>query len=115
MRLLLAAILISLPVSAKAEVFSDENGKLWALTMPSPHWFARPAPDRIVVDLLPKENVAESCRWLTGKAGEFGCTMLVPHLCTIRVAKELPQEFRDAVVHHELAHCHGWPGDHPTD
>jgi hypothetical protein len=116
MRLLLAAILVAaLPVTATAEVFSDENGRRWDLITPPAHWFAKPAPPRILVDLLPKENVAESCRWLTGKAGEFGCALVLPHQCTIRVAKELPEPFRDAIVHHERAHCHGWPGDHPTE
>lgn len=83
--------------------------------MPPAYWFDRPLLWEVEIVYLSRPVVADACYDATGLADQFGCMNVVSGICIVVVADDLPEPFKDAVTHHELGHCHGWPADHPTD
>jgi hypothetical protein len=117
MKHLLAALFVvwSFPsFGAGAEKFTDKDGTDWYLQAPAAKWFSMPAPP-VTVEYLSRSQTFKFCQFVVGKAGEVGCATVYPHQCSVWIAEDLPKPFRDAVERHELAHCHGWPADHPEE
>lgn len=116
MRLILAAVLfLSSLASAGAKSFEDKDGSWWILISPPARYSQAAYPHEVRVHYLPRARVVDECYYLTSKAGQIGCADKWPEACDIYVAEDLPGPFRDAVHLHELAHCHGWPADHPEN
>src|SRR5690349_15851204 len=48
-------------------------------------------------------------------APDLGCTKVGPVSCDVYLPKKrtIPKLLADHIVLHELAHCRGWPGNHP--
>lgn len=101
------------PSLAQAATFKDQRGQWWNLPTPPAQIFDRPYAGKISTNLMSEAEIVEVCSTATGKAEPFGCSFPGPAYCYIYVSSDLPQKFRKAVEHHELAHCHGWPASHP--
>lgn len=100
----------------------DKKGNYWKIIDPPLHWFQQPVPQNITIDFVPDEEVRENCRDLgeivKGNTKKIvGCAVRDPNepeSCKIYVADNLTDQSKATVVHHERAHCHGWPRYHPT-
>ena len=110
---LILALLV--PSIALAEPFKDQRGNWWDLPMPPDRYFDRPYTGIIDIVPEPANEIAAFCTAAMGKAEGHACTFVAPTRCTIYVSQDLPKKFRKAVERHELAHCRGWPADHPQD
>jgi hypothetical protein len=116
MRALLAAILaVATPALAGAEVLQDQRGNWWDLPTPPARYFQIPYSGQIEVLYWSEEGVIATCSGATGKYEGFACTFPGPTSCRIIISNEAPKRLQQALLHHETAHCHGWPGDHPTE
>lgn len=87
--------------------------------MPPAHWLMTRSPDQEVnIHRKPEAEVGPICSTAVGKAEPFGCSLIYPladGACDIYVSSDLPERSRRIVELHELAHCNGWPADHPTE
>jgi hypothetical protein len=84
---------------------------------PPPAWIA-PAPSAMIELRLPLAKVAAICRLLgaTGAPELYACSMWARGGCLVilpipddRVSDADQRGLRE----HEIAHCNGWPADHP--
>jgi hypothetical protein len=111
-------ILCCLLVSAQATAASRYNfkwqGMEYTALVPSPHWYAEPLLGSLVVNKLRGDVLATVCRNIMGFEEGMGCMAWIGpgESCHVYVNRDLPYEIRTAVLHHEIAHCHGWPSDH---
>ena len=112
----IVAVLLALlaPTLAHAATFTDQRDQLWDLPEP-PQRYQTPYTGTLKLFPMSEEDISEICTEATGKAEPFGCTFVLPTECSVYVSEDLPPLFRKAVETHELAHCAGWPGDHPVD
>lgn len=84
------------------------------MVVPPPKWFAQPLLARIEVYKESAEETRALCSVAVGAEEHDGCSLIFPGvLCKVIINKELPWRMYAAVLHHETAHCHGWPADHP--
>lgn len=111
----LAALLASTgTLSAERFTFS-KDGREFTMAIPHERWFSRPLIGAVTVYDEPVEYVREMCTEAVGKFEDMACTLILPGKCLITINYELPEVTYKAVLHHETAHCHGWPADHPED
>ena len=115
MRYLLALSIVVTAWAAEAEPFIfKKNGISYQAQMPPEEWFSKPLIAPLSIRSESAEYVAERCTFLVKKFEDMGCLDAVPpYYAQIIINKDLPKHVYDAVMHHELAHAHGWPGDHP--
>lgn len=70
----------------------------------------------LAVHLIDRANVWRECsdngRHKVRKDAA-GCALLEPGRCTVYLAKRTRRAPLDAIMAHEIAHCNGWPADHP--
>lgn len=100
----------------------DKNGNHWRIIDPPLHWFQRPAPENIVIEIVSDDEVSEKCKGLNetlkGTTKKIvGCAVKdpqEPEHCRIYIDENLIAQSKKTVIHHERAHCHGWPKYHPT-
>jgi hypothetical protein len=102
--------------TASADTFEfKRNGMTYSIAVPPPKWFAKPLLAEVVVYKESAEETLALCSLAIGTEERDACTFLLPDMCKIIINVELPWQMYAAVLHHETAHCHGWPGDHPTE
>ncbi len=116
MRALIAALVLLVAAPAEGAAVKDQRGKYWEVTQPPPRWFNEPLLGEVVIFYKTQEYVTGMCSGIVGKFEDFGCAAIYPGWqCQIYLSEELPDETIAAIQRHELAHCHGWPADHPTE
>lgn len=61
------------------------------------------------------DDLLRTCRHLIGSSDGYyyGCTQIWADRCDIFIDISLDPPIIAATLEHELAHCKGWPGDHP--
>lgn len=112
---LLAVLAGSVPASAGSLIF-EWKGMDYALAVPPAHWFSKPLLAPLTVQAKDASYVSEICSNLVGRPEDMGCTSLAEgSFCIITINADMTQRMYAAVLHHETAHCHGWPADHPED
>lgn len=101
----------------KAEVFHfKREGKDYVVLVPPQKWFAEPVRGRTIVKKFPAPKVEELCsKYIGGRAESDGCAILMDGGCIISINEGLPKSLYEIVLLHEIAHCNGWPPDHPVD
>ena len=112
-KFLLILACVSLPFSASAGQYQDEAGMWWTTIDPPEKWLSEPYFGTIEVTVLPKAQLAEKCFQLVNQAEPHGCADLGYLDCIIYISADLPPPMWTNIYEHELAHCHGWPSDHP--
>lgn len=92
---------------------------------PPDEWFNRPyvSPPKLV--MLSNEADIEGACDPYGPTGYVlkpnphrnlrGCTVINLQNCRIFIRTDVSPEQFEATLHHEDAHCRGWPADHPLD
>lgn len=114
MRTLAAAlILLATATTASGDSFRDKDGSYWTGFDIPARYLDAPYTGELRMHVLPRKEIHEVCERLTGKAAQFGCADVWPIACDVYVANDMPGKLHDHVVKHELAHCRGWPADHP--
>ena len=106
-------MLVLAQTAAVASVHTDHRGDKWVLIDPPAAWFDVKFHGSIEIFLNDQEEIESICSESVGKAERFGCSLVSPTECFIYIAEEIPGPFRRAITQHELAHCNGWPADHP--
>jgi hypothetical protein len=119
--LLIAAITVT---SAGAEITGDkaelfrfkQDGKDYVILVPPQKWLDVPPRGRTIIKRFPAAKVNSLCsKYLGGQAEGNGCALVMDGGCIVTINEDLPQSLYEIVLLHELAHCAGWPADHPTD
>lgn len=115
--LLTAAVLIGFVGTAEAgEFIFKQKGVTYTIAVPSPEWFQKPLVEKPIIKDETPERVDLFCTAMSGKREPIACTRILPGwACEITINEALPKKLYKVVLHHEMAHCHGWPADHPAD
>lgn len=92
----------------------DKDGSWWEGVIP-PARYIGPYTGELRMHALPRAEAQAICEQKTGKAGQFGCVDLWPRACDVYIVDDLPKALRAYIESHELAHCRGWPADHPLN
>ena len=117
MKIALTILFILIAGMANAGEFTfEKNGMAYSMPMPPERWFKQPLLAPVVVIKESTEYVARFCSGIVGKFEDMGCAQIAPgYYCGITINQSMPAPLYDAVLHHETAHCHGWPADHPVE
>lgn len=82
-----------------------------------PARYAGPYDGKVTIIQVKKDNVAAECEAIYGqhvRPDAAGCQFFDDAGdCVIYLAMYTTRGPLEAIVEHELAHCKGWPGDHP--
>jgi hypothetical protein len=88
----------------------------WSVPILPPVEYDRPYDGELILNRLDTEqDVADFCKL---KGPRLGCAYRIGYTrCVVTIASDASIRARgftrDVVMRHELAHCLGWPGDHP--
>lgn len=112
MRWVIFLLIALLPSAGQTGAYRDLDGTWWDQVDPPAHFRSGTylAPPKI--RFLPREKTFEVCLAAT-RITTLGCAEIYADACRVTIADDLPPTFLKAVVEHELAHCRGWPGNHP--
>ena len=110
-KLLVVLLALLAPSLAAATPMQDQHGKWWNVLIPPPHWLKKPYLGKVAVYYHSEDLILDICS--DTKAEPFGCSFPDTDECLIYIVKGLPDAFRNTVLRHETAHCHGWGADHP--
>lgn len=82
-------------------------------TLEPPARFDHPYDGPVELQYLPKADIRRECG-----QDKFtsGCAWVEGGTCHVLIALYTPKVSvarRPVLVRHEIAHCNGWPGDHP--
>jgi hypothetical protein len=81
-----------------------------------PAEYNHPYTGELTVHLIDRANVWRECSE-NGRhkvrRDAAGCAELDGDTCTVYLAKRTRRAPLDAILRHEIAHCNGWPADHP--
>ena len=89
------------------------HGTAYEARVPPEFWFDEFLSYEPEILILPEEIVAALCTEIVGFAEKVACNVDLGDSGKIIVIDSLfPKDLKE-VIHHELAHLHGWPGDHP--
>jgi hypothetical protein len=82
-----------------------------------PERFDHPYPGDVQINLMDSRFVGKECReWGAGKSPSdaVGCAWVADDgTCVVVIAKRTKKAPIEAIIRHEIAHCNGWPADHP--
>lgn len=82
---------------------------------PPPGRYAQEYRGALIEHRLPPEQVPAACERLIGLNANLGCALWGNGFCTIVIIDHEHRNTKPAAVReHELGHCNGWPGDHPS-
>ena len=109
------AFTLAASLAASAAIIADTDGTTSYVVTPPQRYLDAPYEWEIRVNSLPRIEVFEECFYGSGKPEQIGCARPWPKACDIYISNDLPEETHKIVLRHELAHCHGWPGNHPLD
>lgn len=119
MKILAILIALLFPHAAAADVFVVDGREWMTLEIPQ-KWRDAPLTKRYSVVEYPADRVREICTRAVGYEERFACVFVyeatesgMPERCSIYIAAGLPPAMYDDALEHELAHCKGWPADHP--
>jgi hypothetical protein len=103
----------------------------WCHTQP-PAKYDIPYTGKLTLWVSTQQMIDDTCKTKDGKrTSHTACAMPMPHECSIWILREVVDGKRfnsidmydhtmrhvkinlAATLRHELAHCNGWPGDHP--
>ena len=115
MRALLAIIFLLSAQPAFAGEFQDQHGQWFRSLDPDPSWFEKPLLWEPRVHYRTENEVFALCEMATRKAAQKGCAIPSGPFIEIYLIEELPADFRENLLRHELAHAHGWPASHPEN
>lgn len=115
MRWIMLLIVALLPTTGQAGVYQDKDGSWWTQVDPPAHYRTAPYIKPPSVKFLMREVAFRICLFRTRLPNQLGCAWFEADACEIRLADDMPDKYRKAVLIHEDAHCRGWPADHPVD
>jgi hypothetical protein len=101
--------------SAIAATFTLPDGTKLTVLDPPDEWLNKRFDGYIEYSALEPDHLARTCSALVGKYEPWGCALLSGGYCQVIYNKDLPAEVLEALIRHEVAHCHGWPRYHPMD
>jgi hypothetical protein len=84
-----------------------------------PERFDHPYPGDVQINLMDSRFVGKKCReWCAGRspADAVGCAWVADdsaRTCVVVIAARTKKAPIEAILRHEIAHCNGWPADHP--
>ena len=116
-----ARLWLALPLlaGAPASGFSQQVDQ-YRLVMPPARYTSGPYLYPVKIHRLPNGRMLSVCvNVIPTKGGyaapELGCSKVGPVNCDIYLPQKrtIPKLLADHIVQHELAHCRGWPGNHP--
>lgn len=117
---LLSAVVLLLASPASSEELiswrvKDAQGVLWDMTMPPLKYDHIDFDGTISVVFEDPGTLHKICA--QANASEtLGCSSLYSAgYCVIWMSKGLPDMTQKMLRLHEMAHCKGWPGDHPSE
>lgn len=110
----LLTVLASAATASAFTKYPDKDGSWQYVEMPSAA-YTHAYEGELRMHLLSRAEVFDICRYETGlDAPQFlGCAVTWPIACDVYVVADLLEPLRGTVTRHEIAHCNGWPGDHP--
>jgi hypothetical protein len=114
---ILCFLLVSAQALAATEPYTFEwQGREYTAIVPPPHWEDRPPLGPIVINKLRGDVLESVCSNFMGFEEGMGCMVWSEgESCHVYVNRDMPELTRGIITYHEVAHCHGWPADHPTD
>jgi hypothetical protein len=93
----------------------DQRGQWWDIMKPPERYTSTPYDGELTYFLRSEPHIRSMCAAGGLSAEPFGCAFLGDGYCDVYISSDLPEPMRSYVKAHETAHCHGWPGDHPTE
>lgn len=120
---LLAAMIA--PSIAYATTLPDKDGMRWTIIDP-PAKYLREIPRLNALKLpdygssvelyeMPQAELKDMCSFWAAKSEQLGCSFPQADPCQVYVNSDVPLLYRQRIIQHEVAHCMGWPADHPVD
>jgi hypothetical protein len=112
---------LALPLlaGAPASGFAQQVDQ-YRLVMPPARYTSGPYLYPVKIHRLPNGRMLSVCvNVIPTKGGyaapELGCSKVGPVNCDIYLPQKrtIPKLLADHIAQHELAHCRGWPGNHP--
>jgi hypothetical protein len=92
----------------------------YRLVMPPARYASGPYLYPVKLHRMPNDQRLGVCVNVVATRGglaspDLGCTKVGPVSCDVYLPKKrtIPKLLADHIVLHELAHCRGWPGNHP--
>lgn len=116
MKSLLIAISLMMAATAAANAawFTLKDGTITTTIDPPARFLKEPLPGHLFMQ--PEAKLIETCSNMVKKFEDWGCSRIIGKgYCQVFINSDLPENIRQSVFRHELAHCNGWPADHPTD
>jgi hypothetical protein len=84
-----------------------------------PERFDHPYPGDVQINLMDSLFVGKECREWSGApapSDAAGCAWVADdsaRTCVVVIAARTKKAPIEAIIRHEIAHCNGWPADHP--
>lgn len=115
MRALLVTLMMLATPALGAEL-TIGGARLWLIDPPT-KYLKMPAKGRETVTHLPQDRLTAYCSHRTGKFEDKACASVISgplgHTCMVTILEGMSPEAEALTLQHEIAHCRGWPADHP--
>jgi hypothetical protein len=85
----------------------------WLAVLEPPPRYLFPFPGPVIERVLPLAQARRVCARMGTRAD--ACAWVIRGKCTIVIPRNGPVRDLSAYRRHELAHCNGWPADHPPE
>lgn len=83
-----------------------------------PSEYDHPYPGDVQINLMDSQFVGKECRAWSGQPAPFdaaGCAWVADDdTCVVVLAGRTRKAPIADILRHEIAHCNGWPADHPV-
>jgi hypothetical protein len=120
MRRLLALVVVllapGLAVAANYPPAQDQRGERWIITKPPARYLSGTYEGELTFVYRSEPHIRDMCAAGGLGAEPFGCAFVDgDYYCDVYISSDLPEPMRTYVREHEMAHCRGWPADHPEE
>ena len=112
--LFLTSCVIPIPIGILFKADLQEDPAHYAARLEPPARYDHPYNGRVVERVVPKAEVPSLCMPMGADLLAAACSLESNGTCSI----VLPSDGRAPVStfrRHEIAHCNGWPANHPRD
>ena len=82
---------------------------------PPQYWEYQPLKAPVLLRDVPPAEVERLCPNFGSGTPFNACAVLEHHTCYVFIRNDgIHEDFYADLVRHEMAHCRGWPADHPN-
>ncbi len=117
MRSLLILLLLCSPAVAQSKYtpagLAASYAQGWRPQVPPPE-YRKPYTGELTINRVPLDDIPVKCKQLPNVLGCAYWDRTAQAWCRIYIPDNVTPSLQKDILAHELGHCNGWPGDHPT-